>query len=707
MPSSSDQYPDPWNPNVSDNSGESSDQDNDLDIDATEDDFGIEELEALLAERSGSETPRPRQEPAFEDLELLFPLDAEPQQDSSEPDFDELLASLRIEAEDSKLSESSEPSSSAIDSGSEPLIEPDSDSSIEESRLDSFVSAEIESIAEQPDFISDPSPSPISEVSSSSSPDEIEPDNLEGFSESPLPIESPLPTWDSDITDLSPTAEGIVGDDARSATQTPSETSEPENQENVINLEESVPVPPIDAIQPVFESDREIGDVQAEAPTDIFAEADEVSPPGESGVDSDDMPEMAAATRDDVAVPSPEGDRTDVFAIPVAPDVSVNQGPVETEDSSPEPVETPSGSDTDRESLVGARVSTTSPLTASSSASTGPSTYRQILSGRKPISAFALILAGMAGIMGYGWSKAGIQNPFRTDFNEPQIGLLADQDRSSDEETALAPSELPTATEEPASAQPGDRNKFLVPIPAPQTSQDGANQKATIIPNIGGLDSQTESEDVEVSTPEGPNDAELRTPPPIDISDVPPDHWVRPYVEAMYAQGILPDFPDGKFQPDKPVSRAELAASIQRAFKDEAGAEPIPFSDIPDQYWARDAITHAVNTGFMSGYSEDIFRPNQQIPRYQVLVSLVSGLGLSKIEDPQAATDVLQAFSDADKMPEWALGQVAASEEANLIINRPEDGGVLAPNRPASRAEVSAMIYQALVNAGKIEDTVN
>ena len=199
---------------------------------------------------------------------------------------------------------------------------------------------------------------------------------------------------------------------------------------------------------------------------------------------------------------------------------------------------------------------------------------------------------------------------------------------------------------------------------------------------------------------------ELQTPPPIDISDVPPDHWARPYVEAMYQQGVIPDFPDGQFQPDKPVTRAELAASIQRAFKGGSDVGSIPFTDIPEGYWAKDAITHAVNTGFMSGYSDEIFKPNQNIPRYQVLVSLVSGLGLGKIEDSQEASALLQKFPDVESTPKWALGQVAASEKADLIVNQPQDGTDLSPARPATRAEVSAMIYQALVNAGKIEDTV-
>ncbi len=190
----------------------------------------------------------------------------------------------------------------------------------------------------------------------------------------------------------------------------------------------------------------------------------------------------------------------------------------------------------------------------------------------------------------------------------------------------------------------------------------------------------------------------------LDISDVPRDHWGYDYVAAMDQAGIIPPFPDGKFQPDKSVTRAELAASLQQAFAIPSQGDSTSFQDVPADSWAGKAIANAVDTGFMSGYSQDLFRPGENIPRYQVLVSLVSGL---ELPSPDNAEEILQAYPDAQDLPEWSRGQVAAAHQANLIVSPPADGEGLNPNRPATRAEANAMIYQALVKYGKLEDTVN
>ena len=65
-----------------------------------------------------------------------------------------------------------------------------------------------------------------------------------------------------------------------------------------------------------------------------------------------------------------------------------------------------------------------------------------------------------------------------------------------------------------------------------------------------------------------------------------------------------------------------------------------------------------------------------------------------------------RVYPDADDLPNWARGQLAAAEQAQLIVSSPEDGGALNPNRSTTRAEANAMIYQALVKDGKLDDTV-
>ena len=189
-------------------------------------------------------------------------------------------------------------------------------------------------------------------------------------------------------------------------------------------------------------------------------------------------------------------------------------------------------------------------------------------------------------------------------------------------------------------------------------------------------------------------------PPTVDISDVPADHWAYPFVKALHEEGIVPDFPDGKFQPDKPVTRAELAAQIQRAFKDDSEQRALNFTDVAEDYWANAAIQQAVKSGFMNGYPEGDFRPDRPVPRYEVLVALVSGLELDKVANPDARLD---QFQDRQDLPSWSEGQIAAATDAGLVVNHPEPAQ-LDPQKPATRADVAVMVYQALVQDGKVEE---
>ena len=103
----------------------------------------------------------------------------------------------------------------------------------------------------------------------------------------------------------------------------------------------------------------------------------------------------------------------------------------------------------------------------------------------------------------------------------------------------------------------------------------------------------------------------------------------------------------------------------------------------------------------MQGYSDDQFRPLENIPRYQVLVTLATGLGLKPSGNPE---QVLQKLQNGTDIPDWAKSQVAAAAEAGLIVNRPDFGkNDLKPNESATRAEVAAMIHQALVNNKKLK----
>jgi uncharacterized lipoprotein YddW (UPF0748 family) len=191
------------------------------------------------------------------------------------------------------------------------------------------------------------------------------------------------------------------------------------------------------------------------------------------------------------------------------------------------------------------------------------------------------------------------------------------------------------------------------------------------------------------------NTAAVSTQTPT-FSDI-QNHWAKAFIEALAAQGIISGFPDNSFQPDVVVNRAQFAALIANAFQFTQIRQPIAFSDLAAGFWALSAINKAYTMGFLSGYPNQQFRPNAGITKAQTLVALVNGLKL------QGANNINLAnfYQDWSSIPSYATTQVAIATAKGMVVNYP-DLKRLDPNKSATRAEVAAIIYQALVQLGRM-----
>jgi len=181
------------------------------------------------------------------------------------------------------------------------------------------------------------------------------------------------------------------------------------------------------------------------------------------------------------------------------------------------------------------------------------------------------------------------------------------------------------------------------------------------------------------------------------FKDVQTGYWAKAYIEALASQNIIAGFPDGSFKPNEPVTRAQFAAIINKAFKPSATRKGITFNDVKSNYWAYSAIQTASSSPFLSGYPDLTFKPEQQIPRVQAIVALANGLGLTA-----NTQTVINFYTDASQIPSYAVSPVAAATSRQLVINYPTVKE-LAPQRQATRAEIAAFVYQALVNAGRVQ----
>jgi hypothetical protein len=257
-----------------------------------------------------------------------------------------------------------------------------------------------------------------------------------------------------------------------------------------------------------------------------------------------------------------------------------------------------------------------------------------------------------------------------------------------------------------------DRSRFgLLPplIPKP-TTQPGQAVRPTIPSQKTPEATTPPPEETTPTTPEAttppPAETTPTTPEPpatkeLVFKDVPENYWAYPFIDKLAERQLITGTSADGFEPDKLINRAEMATLIGQAFNLPSTQEAKSFKDVDFSKKLAADINKALGMGFMKGYSKDEFRPLENIPRYQVLVALATGLNLPQVDDPDK---VLGKFGDSGNIPKWAKGQVAAAAKAGIIVNRPTfPGSELQPNESATRSEVAASIYQALVQSGKLD----
>jgi len=179
--------------------------------------------------------------------------------------------------------------------------------------------------------------------------------------------------------------------------------------------------------------------------------------------------------------------------------------------------------------------------------------------------------------------------------------------------------------------------------------------------------------------------------------DVSSNYWAAPFIQQLSQRGVIAGFPDGSFRPEEAVTRAQFAAMVNKAFQKSQQRSPINFTDVPSNYWGYSAIQQAYTIGFLSGYPGNRFEPNQAIPRQQVLVSLANGLEYTASGNTEST---LQYFNDASNIASYARSPIAAATEKQIVVNYP-NVKFLNPTATATRAQVAAFIYQALVSSNQ------
>lgn len=134
-------------------------------------------------------------------------------------------------------------------------------------------------------------------------------------------------------------------------------------------------------------------------------------------------------------------------------------------------------------------------------------------------------------------------------------------------------------------------------------------------------------------------------PVTVTFSDVPEDAWYARAVQSLASLGIVSGVGDGRFLPDRPITRAEFMV-LAMGFAKPAAGDAKAFSDVRESDWFYDAVTNASRYGWIQGNADGSFGPDQPVTRAQAAVMANRMLGRCADRTFLSGNHHLRTFTD-------------------------------------------------------------
>ena len=175
-----------------------------------------------------------------------------------------------------------------------------------------------------------------------------------------------------------------------------------------------------------------------------------------------------------------------------------------------------------------------------------------------------------------------------------------------------------------------------------------------------------------------------------DFKDFDRTAWYAEAVSAAVNNGLLYGKSATVIDPNGDMTRAEMAAIINRSFGCYKAADISQYKDVSKSKWYYNDIALATQMGTYVGRSSSVMAPDSPITRQEAMTVVARALELDY--DSYSKTD-LSAFSDRGKISDWALPYVRAMVGADYIHGR---GKVLAPQDNITRAEFAQIFHNII-----------
>jgi hypothetical protein len=186
---------------------------------------------------------------------------------------------------------------------------------------------------------------------------------------------------------------------------------------------------------------------------------------------------------------------------------------------------------------------------------------------------------------------------------------------------------------------------------------------------------------------------ELNIPeePAIEFSDI-KSPLLREAVAYLVEREVVSGYPDGTFQPDRVINRAEALKIIFESIGLDPSSETLtanPFPDVDNGQWFAAYVDEAKKRGIISGYADGSYRPVNEVNKAEFLKIALSAQ--ESYEAPSTFSSALSQFSDLDKS-QWYMPFVTYAVEHGYLDKTTK----LKPTEGMTRGEAAMIIYRIM-----------
>ena len=172
-------------------------------------------------------------------------------------------------------------------------------------------------------------------------------------------------------------------------------------------------------------------------------------------------------------------------------------------------------------------------------------------------------------------------------------------------------------------------------------------------------------------------------------------HWAEAAIDTWSGYGILLGYPEGNFLPGNGISRAEMAAIINRVMSYTQRADSNTFSDVTMDKWFADDILKLNAAGIILGTGGKA-SPNEKISRQEAVTMMARAFD---IYDETSRTN----FTDENSIDSWALPYVRGMKAKGYITGYTD--GSFSPRDVLTRAEVVTILNNIIKEFINISST--